>query len=179
MGWAYQIKDQQAPHFLTFQVINWVDVFTRNRYKDIIVESLNYCVQHKGLKIYGWVIMSNHLHLIVAHDTHLSDVVRDFKKFTSKAIIASIKEMPESRRQWMLFQFSLRGRMNRRNDGYQFWTHENHAIQLMTAERIDNTLNYIHENPVRAGLVTEAIYYPYSSAMDYADMKGLVKILKV
>jgi putative transposase len=176
---GYTIRDQQAPYFLTFQVINWIDIFTRSRYKKIIVNSLNYCIEHKKLNIYGWVIMSNHLHLIVTHDSNLSSIIRDFKKFTSKAIVDSIKEFPESRRDWMLFQFSLRGRMNKRNDGYQFWTHENHAVQLFNAAMIHNTLNYIHENPVRAGLVTEAIYYPYSSAMDYADMKGLVDIKKV
>lgn len=178
-GKGYIIRDQQAPHFLTFQVMNWIDIFTRPRYKDIVVESLNYCVQHKGLNIYGWVIMSNHIHLIVNHDSDLSSVVRDFKKFTSKAIIASIKEMPESRRDWMLFQFNLRGRMNARNDGYQFWTQENHAVQLLNTEMIDTTLNYIHENPVRAGIVLESIHYKYSSAMDYADGKGLVEIKKV
>ena len=121
---GYQINDQSAAYFLTFQVVNWIDIFTRYRYKDIIVNSLNYCICNKGLKVYGWVIMSNHLHLIVMHESDLSSVVRDFKKFTSKSIIEAIKEFPESRRDWMLFQFNLRGKMNSRNDGYQFWTHE-------------------------------------------------------
>jgi putative transposase len=94
---GYQINDQSAVYFLTFQVINWIDVFTRQRYRDIIVENLNYCVQNKGLKIYSWVIMSNHIHLICSHENNLSGVIRDFKSYTSKLIIQSITEYPESR----------------------------------------------------------------------------------
>jgi putative transposase len=162
---GYQINDQSAVYFLTFQVINWIDVFTRQRYRDIIVENLNYCVVHKGLKIYSWVIMSNHIHLICSHENNLSGVIRDFKSYTSKLIIQSIEEYPESRRDWMLYQFSLRGKMNSRNGNYQFWTHENHAVQLLTTELIEKTVNYVHENPVRSGWVSDSIYYSYSSAL--------------
>lgn len=176
---GYQINDQTAVHFLTFQVINWVDVFTRQRYRDIIVENLNYCVQHKGLKIYSWVIMSNHVHLICSHENNLSGVIRDFKSYTSKLIIQSMIEYPESRRDWMLFQFRLRGKMNSRNMNHQFWTHTNHAVQLLTTELIEKTVNYIHENPARAGWVSESMHYSYGSAVDYADKKGFVLIQKV
>lgn len=179
MSGGYKINHQQGIYFLTFSIINWVDVFTRKSYKDLIVENLNHCVKTKNLKIYAWVIMSNHLHLIVSHENNLSGVIRDFKGYTSKLMIRSILENPESRRDWMLFQFRLRGKMNRRNQGYQFWTHENHPIELSTNEMIDQRINYIHENPVRAGFAIEAIYYPYSSAMDYADQKGLVEICKI
>lgn len=179
MNNSYQIRDQTALYFLTFQVINWVDVFTRPRYKDIIVDSLNYSVQNKNLKIYAWVIMSNHVHILAATDYNLSDIVRDLKSYTSKSIINSIIEFPESRRDWMLFQFSLRGKMNKRNSNYQFWAQENHAVQITDATMLNQRINYIHENPVRAGLVISSIYYPYSSAIDYLDGKGLVNISKV
>jgi putative transposase len=179
MANAYRIRDQHQLHFLTFQVINWVDIFTRKRYKDMVVENLNYCVQKKDLNIHGWVIMSNHMHLILSHPVNLSGVIRDFKSFTCKQLIRSIKEEPESRRDWMLFQFNIRGKMNRKNEDYQLWTHDNHPIELNTNEMIDQRLNYIHENPVRAGFVDESIHYPYSSAGDYADKKGLVEISKI
>jgi putative transposase len=179
MDTGYQIKSSYVPHFLTFQVINWVDVFTRKRYKDMIVESLNYCIKHKALKVHAWVIMSNHIHTILSHETNLSNVIRDFKTYTSKAIVKSIVEFPESRREWMLFQFNIRGKMNSRNTNFQFWTHSNHPIELGTNEMIDQRLNYIHENPVKAGIVLESIYYNYSSAGDYADVIGLVPIVRI
>ncbi len=179
MDTGYKIRNQEKPYFLTFQVINWVDVFTRKRYKDIIVESLNFCVKNKSLKVHGWVIMSNHLHVIFSHEYNLSNIIRDFKTHTSKAIVRSIIEFPESRRDWILFQFNLRGKMNTRNKNFQFWTHSNHPIELNTNEMIDQRLNYIHENPVRAGLVLQSIHYAYSSAGDYADLPGLVPVVRI
>jgi len=179
MSGGYQINNQQGLFFVTFSVINWVDILTRKIYKDIITENLNHCSRTKGLKIHAWVIMSNHLHLILSHENNLSGTIRDFKGYTSKMIIRAIKEQPESRREWMLFQFSLHGKMNRRNEDYQFWTHDNHPIELCSNEMIDQRLNYVHENPVRAGFSVESIYYPYSSAMDYANQKGLVDVVTI
>src|SRR5688572_6573722 len=98
MGDGYKIQDQTGLHFLTFQVSNWVDVFTRMRYKDIVTESLNYCIYNKSLNVHAWVIMSNHIHTIFSHPTDLSSVIRDFKTYTSKKIVKSIREYPESRR---------------------------------------------------------------------------------
>ena len=107
MPTGYQIVEQSQIHFLTFQVVYWIDVFSRKTYRDIFLDSLEYCRQHKSLEIYGYVIMTNHVHLLVrsvAND--LSGVVRDLKKFTSKAIIKAINDNRESRREWMLRLFS-------------------------------------------------------------------------
>ncbi len=86
---GYQIRDQHAVYFITFSVIEWVDIFSRSIYSDIVVESLAFCQKNKGLNIHAWCIMSNHLHLIVSTKLSfaLSDVLRDFKKFTSNQII--------------------------------------------------------------------------------------------
>ncbi|WP_331527260.1 transposase [Cecembia rubra] len=105
MGFSYQIQDQFAPHFITFTVRQWVDVFTRKCYVEILIESLKFCQKNKGLKIYAWVIMSNHCHLIISSEkVPLSDIIRDFKKFTSKAIYDAISKNPEeSRKKWLLW----------------------------------------------------------------------------
>lgn len=96
MAFAYTIKDQSALHFLTFTVHQWADVFTRSIYTDKVIDSLKFCQKEKGLEIYGWVIMINHMHLIArAKNENLSDIIRDFKKFTSKAIYQSIKDNPQ------------------------------------------------------------------------------------
>src|ERR1700722_16049637 len=87
-------------HFLTLTVVDWVDVFTRANHKMTIVDSLKHCQKEKGLEIYAWVLMSNHLHMIASaaneKENTLSDILRDFKKFTSKKIIENIKEETES-----------------------------------------------------------------------------------
>jgi REP element-mobilizing transposase RayT len=110
MSTGYQIKEQSALYHITLQVVYWVDVFTRSRYKDIIIENLTYCQQNKGLSIYAYVIMSNHIHLLVQSQTNnLSDTLRDFKSYTSKKLIESIANDTESRREWMLEQFFKAG----------------------------------------------------------------------
>jgi putative transposase len=158
-----------------------IDVFTRSIYTDIILESLKYCQKEKGLRIHAWCIMSNHLHLMISTkmNHHLSDVLRDFKKFTSKQIISAIedKENIESRRGWMLWLFKKAGEGNSKNTNYQFWQQENHPIELITNKFIDQKLQYIHENPVKAGLVDEPWEYRYSSARDYMNnQKGLLDV---
>jgi putative transposase len=97
---GYKIRDQHAVHFITFAVVEWVDVFTRRTYSDIVIQSIFYCINNKGLKLHGWCIMTNHLHLIIsAPNGNLSDILRDFKKFTSKEIITAIENnKQESRR---------------------------------------------------------------------------------
>jgi REP element-mobilizing transposase RayT len=100
---AYQIKNQKGLYFLTLQVVGWVDIFTRKSYRDIIIDSFVYCRKSKGLKVYAYVIMSNHVHCVVSAENNLSDVVRDFKKFTSKEIFKLINEnTQESRKEWLL-----------------------------------------------------------------------------
>ena len=103
-------------YYLTLTVEEWIDVFSRPAYKHIIIDSLNYCIINKGLEVYCWCLMSNHLHLIARakEDGNLSDILRDFKKFTSKTLIAAIKEIPESRRDWMLNLFWYAGKNNKK-----------------------------------------------------------------
>ncbi len=91
MTTGYQIKDQDGAYYLTLQVVGWVDVFSRHAYKDIIVQNLKYCQEHKGLTIFAYVIMSNHIHMLVQSQTGaLSNTVRDFKSYTSKVILNAI-----------------------------------------------------------------------------------------
>jgi len=122
--------------------------------------------------------MSNHVHLIISTDNiKLEDIMRDLKKFTSKAILnAIIENQQESRKEWMLYLFEKAGLGNSNNKHYQFWQQHNHPIVLNNADIFEQKLNYIHENPVQYGFVDSAIEYPYSSAQDYSGEKGLVNI---
>ena len=178
MGESYTIRDQQAIYFVTFTIVDWVDVFTRKIYKDICIESLDYCRKSKGLKIYGYVIMSNHIHLILQSETQpLSDIIRDFKKFTAKKMLLYIETSnQESRKEWMLNKFEFNAKKNLRNSKYQVWTHDNHAEELLTTKFIQQKLNYIHQNPIRAGIVQNDFEYLYSSARNYAGLSYELEI---
>jgi REP element-mobilizing transposase RayT len=123
MSRNYKFHNQEFPYFVTFTVVQWIDVFTRVEYKDILVESLKYCIKNKGLKLYAWVIMSNHVHLIIGtEDKPMQDILRDIKRHTSKTIIKAIEEnVQESRRDWLLSFFEREGRKNPSNEHYQFW----------------------------------------------------------
>jgi REP element-mobilizing transposase RayT len=169
-------------YFVTDTVVDWVDIFTRPVYKHIIIDSLKYCQQHKGLIIYAWVLMSNHLHAIVGTtgDNALSDIWRDFKKFTSKEIIATIKtEISESRSEWMLNRFEYSGKNDKKIKNYRFWQEGNDAQGIYLNEYFEQKLNYIHYNPVKAEIVNRPEDYRYSSAIDYAGGKGLLKVVVV
>ena len=132
---GYKIRNQAAIHFITFAVVEWVDVFTRKDYRDIILNSIRFCQKEKGLLVHSWCIMSNHLHLIAsARDSNLSDILRDFKKFTSKQIITAIENNAgESRKEWMLNIFKQQGAKNSRNSEYQFWRQDNQPQELYSA----------------------------------------------
>ena len=182
-GDRYIMHDQHAHYFLTMKVIRWIDVFSRKEFRDIIVDSMNFCISEKGLNIFAWVIMSNHIHMVASCNPphRMSDFLRDFKKFTSKKIVKTIQEIPESRKDWLLDKFSFEARRTGRAKDYKLWTDDNHAIDL-DAYQIDimEKIDYIHENPVRAGLVRPANEYLYSSACDYSRTeKGLVNVIVI
>ena len=175
----YKIRDQTQLHFVTFAVVEWVDALTRSIYKDVLIDSLRYCQNHKGLLLYAWCIMTNHVHLIISSldGFKQEDILRDFKKHTSMQLIKMIRENPqESRKNWMLWIFNEAGKRNGNNKNYQFWQQDNHPIELSTNFLMDQKLAYIHNNPVEAGIVDEPESYLYSSARDYAGRKGLLDI---
>lgn len=165
-------------YFITLTVVDWVDVFTRPIYKHIIIESLQHCQKEKGLEIWAWVLMSNHIHMIAkAKDGfHLSNIVRDFKKFTSKKIVKAIHNEPESRKCWMLNRFEYAAKFSIKHKDFKFWQEGNEAKEIHTTQFLEQKLEYIHNNPVRAEIVEEPHHYKYSSAIDYADGVGLLKI---
>jgi putative transposase len=178
-GDRYFIKDQKATYFLTLTVVNWIDIFTRVDYRDAVVDSLNYCINEKGLILNSWVIMSNHIHLIgrVENKIGMSGFLRDFKKYTSKEIAKLIVEIPESRRDWLLDKFAFEARRTGRAKFYKIWKDDNHAIDLTNNPiSVLEKIEYIHMNPVVGRWVENPEDYLYSSALDYSNGKGMVKI---
>ena len=106
----------------------------------------------------------------------MSAFVRDFKKFTAKAVLNDIQSLPESRKDWMLYRFEFAGKYDNRIEKYRFWQDKSHPIELSTIEMVEQRINYIHQNPVKTGLVADAEDYLYSSARNYAGMSSVVDI---
>jgi REP element-mobilizing transposase RayT len=102
MPTGYKIERTDNLYYLTFQIVGWVDIFTRKVYRDIVIESLRYCQKNKGLNLYAYVIMSNHIHLLAqSRNSDLSSFIRDFKHYTSTKIKEEILSRNENRREWM------------------------------------------------------------------------------
>ncbi len=182
MSSKYQFSNNDHLYFVSFAVVNWIDVFARKEYKNIIIKSIEYCQQSKGLELYAWIIMTNHIHLIIGSATNkLSDIMRDLKKHTSvKLKEAIIDNKNESRREWMMELFIKAGKANSNNDNFQFWQQDNHPIELITPKFTHQKLDYIHNNPVVAGIVEKPEDYLYSSARDYYGTgKGLLDIMLI
>ncbi|HMJ48314.1 MAG TPA: transposase [Ferruginibacter sp.] len=179
MSSKYKVGEDAIAHFITFSVIGWIDVFSREVYKEICINSLRYCQEYKGLKLHAWVIMTNHVHLIVSSDSNKIEwLVRDIKKYCSKQIVAAIMEnSTECRKEWMMNLFRYAGKSNSNNKEFQFWKQDYHPVALDTGIKLKNRLDYLHENPVRNGLVWEPWHFKYSSAIDYyTNEHGLLKI---
>lgn len=166
-------------YFVTYAVVGWVDVFTRNIYRNIVLDSLAYCCTKKGLEVYAWCIMTNHVHLIIGtNGSNMEDILRDHKRFTAEALyetIASSRE--ESRKEWMCSYFQGVGKASSQNKNYQFWQQHNRPIELFTLPVIMQKLDYIHNNPVKAGFVSKPEDWLHSSALDYTGGAGLLKCL--
>lgn len=177
MSRNYKFHNPEGVYFVSFAVINWLDVFTRSDYKNIVVDSLRYCQTNKGMEVFAWCIMPNHIHLIFRSTTQQKPelLLGDFKRFTSKALVQAIIENPnESRKNFLLQQFLKAGNQSSNVNKYQFWRHDNNPIELWSNKVIEEKINYIHQNPREAGLVFKAEDYLYSSAVDYAGEKGLL-----
>lgn len=160
-------------YFVTLTVTHWIDIFTRRIYNDFLINNLTWCQQHKKLNIYAYVIMTNHIHLVAnVEDGSLGDVLRDFKTYTSKELVKIISDnISESRKEWMLKAFERAGEQNPLNKNHQFWQNGNYPVLLYSPAVIQQKIDYIHDNPVRAGFVGSAHEYWYSSANPESPLK--------
>ncbi|MGB4774927.1 MAG: transposase, partial [Daejeonella sp.] len=132
MSRKYKFLNKEGLYFVSFATINWIDVFIRPVYNDLLVESLTYCKNNLGLELYCWCIMPSHLHLIYSAKNHNPDVVLGrFKEYTSKQLVKAIAgNIQESRKEWMLWMFKRAGAKSSNVKYHQFWQHHNKPIEL-------------------------------------------------
>ena len=161
---------QSIFHKITF--VNWIDIFTTLNHRYTLINSLKYYQQYKGLEIFAYVLMPSHIHLICSADKvkKLSDIMRDFKTFTSKQIIDNIINEPESRREWLLELFRKACEHLQRTQEFKVWQDGYHAEIIETPKFMYQKLNYIHNNPVADKIVEKPEDYLFSSARNYADL---------
>jgi REP element-mobilizing transposase RayT len=174
---------KQACYFLTFNTVDWVDIFIRPVYKQIIVHSLNHFIAQKGLNVYAWCLMTNHLHLLAQAKENcvIAGIEKEFKSFTTKKILQDIGTEPEARKIWMIERFENFSNVLGFLKKFHIWqTCSNPVfIDLHEKEILLGYVEYIHANPTRDRVVDSAPDYLYSSARDYAGMEGLVHITKL
>ncbi len=162
-------------YYVTLTIVGWIDIFTRKEYVYELMKNIKYCQEHKGLELYAYVIMSNHVHMIArAKDGRLNVLLGHFKSFTAKQILEMIEvNQQESRKEWMIHMFKYFGKGNSQNKEFQLWQNGNFPIELYSTEVIQQKLKYLHNNPVKGGMVANAEDYLYTSANENSKIKVL------
>ncbi|MBL7751760.1 MAG: transposase [Chitinophagaceae bacterium] len=149
------------PQFYTATILDWKRLLKQDKYKDIVIASLRFLVKSRRVRIFGFVIMSNHIHLIwqVEPDFKQSDVKRDFLKYTAQKIKADLRRSHPQVLDRFLVCSSDRH--------YQFWKRGSLSVELRSRAVFFQKLEYIHWNPVKAFLSSTPEEYKYSSASFY------------
>jgi putative transposase len=178
MSTKYKFKNESKLYFVTLTIVHWIDLFIRNEYKNELIKSWEYCKVNKGLEVYGFCIMTSHVHMIIgSHQEKLQDIMRDMKSFTSSRLRKTIQEHPEeSRREWLIQMMESAGLSNNNNRDWQLWQQNNHPIELYNRKIASQKLNYIHYNPIAAGFVDKEEEWLYSSARNYIGLKGIMEV---
>ena len=168
-----KILTDDGIYFVTSTIINWIPVFSSDKYYSIIIDALNFYKRNKDLKIYSYVILDNHFHLIVSHKD-LSLIMQSFKKYSAKMIINNLQDEGKIE---ILKIFEKERRMYQDRNYHKVWQDSFYPKEIASIEILRQKIEYIHLNPVRKGFVNNAIDWKYSSAIDYlSEKKGLIEI---
>ena len=178
MSTKYKAKEIDKAYFITITTVGWIDVFTRLNQKYVIINALKHCQNNKGLTIFSYCLMHSHLHLFCRADSEftLAEIMRDFKKYTSKKIIETLCDEPESRQEWMLDLFSKFCEHLQRPQTYKVWKDGYHAEEVYSNKWIKEKIEYIHQNPVSEKLVCKPEDYWFSSARNYAGLENDLEV---
>jgi putative transposase len=166
-------NDINIPYFVTSSIVNWIPVFTIKDHFDIVVASLEYSRKYSGMKLFAYVILDNHMHLIVSSE-NLSKNMQSIKSFTSKQLIESLKKR---RMTWILDELRLNKAAYKTESTHQVWQEGYHPQEISSQEMLFQKIAYIHNNPVRRGLVRKPEEWLYSSASSFiSDNKGVLEL---
>ena len=161
----YQAKESERAYFVTSTIVAWLPIFTTAARCDILVESLEYCRSKKALRIGAWVILDNHFHAILAAPD-LPRVMADFKRHTASRIIAQLES---ERCEWLLNQLRYFRAAHKSESEHQVWQEGFHPQAIVSDEMMEQKRQYLHQNPVKRGLVANPEHWRYSSAHEWTD----------
>jgi putative transposase len=171
---------RETCYFLTLNVVDRIDVFVRPTYKQVIADALNHFIEAQGVAIYAWCLMTCHLHLLVRTKEGYGPAYfeRDFKKFTTPELIKAIEMEMDLRRSWMMQRFEDFSKSLKRIEKFNLWQNCSSPLRIDTEQPglLLDRIDHIHENPVRERIVESPESYLYSSARDYAGIKGFVRV---
>ena len=170
----YKIVQVDAPHFITLTVLHWIPVFTRPETITILVNSLCFLI-HEGLKVHAYVILENHLHLIVQSKNLDKDIAR-FKSYTARKLLDHLKKHHVKT---TLEQLAFYKKTHKGDRDYQFWQEGVHPELIQNEAMMRQKIEYIHQNPVKRGFVDLPEHWRYSSARDYMGDRGAIYIDKI
>ncbi|MGE0076376.1 MAG: transposase [Bacteroidales bacterium] len=176
MSEKYKVIDTMYSYFITITLVEWQKLFQIPLYAEIVIDSIRYCQNNKGLELFGYVIMPSHIHLIARAEQYpLSEVVRDFKKFTATRIIEELSKDLEHHSTLTIFADAAN--RIKRNRNYKVWQDGFHPEVISSNQFFYQKLKYIHDNPVEAALSKLPEQYPYSSARNYAELDYILEIV--
>ena len=178
MSRKYKFHNESGAYFISFATVYWLDVFTRQVYFNVLEESIDYCRAEKGMEVFAYCFMPSHVHLIFrSSNEDPSGLIRDFKGFTARKMIKTIEENPqESRKEWLLWMLERAGKKKSNVKQRQFWQQHNKPIELWSEKVIQQKIDYIHNNPVESGFVTNPIDWKYSSARNYQEDQTVLEV---
>ena len=168
----YKIFETEFPYFLTCTIVGWLPVFTRPETVQIVLNSWRFLQDSGRIKLYGYVILENHLHLVASAE-NLSKEIGDFKSFTARKIIDFLEERNV---ETLLKQLQWHKARHKIDHDYQVWQEGSHPQQIQNDEMMLQKLEYIHQNPVARGYVDEAVHWRWSSARNYAGLPALIPV---
>ena len=178
MSRKYKFQNPSTAYFVSFATVYWIDVFTRLVYFSILQEAIDHCRTKKEMEVFAYCFMPSHVHLVFrSANDNPSGLLRDFKGFIARRIIKEIEEnLQESRKEWLLRMMERAGKKNSNVSKRQFWQQHNKPIELWNNKVIKQKIDYLHNNPIEQGFVTDPVDWKYSSARNYTDDDTILKI---
>ena len=168
----YKVYEPTHPHFVTCTILHWLPIFTRKESVQIVIDCLKFLQEKDDLKLYAYVILENHLHMVV-QSNDLQKSMQSFKQYTAKQILHMLKKENVTT---ILDQLAFYKKSHHKDKTYQVWEEGYQPKLMQTDAMMISKIEYIHQNPVKRGYVDEAIHWRYSSARDYEDVLGLIEV---
>ena len=159
----YKITEEDGLYFISSTIVEWIPVFTSVNYFEILIDSMKHCQKNKNLKIYAFVILENHFHMIVVSE-RLLRTIQSLKRHTAQEIIMAVENQEKK---WLLNQLAFYKKRHKIHSAHQIWQEGFHPELILNDKMLIQKFDYIHQNPVKKGYVDKPEHWRYSSARNF------------